>query len=491
MVGVPGKYKGCETCRRRRVKCSNERPFCNNCINSGRQCEGYERERIFITGTPEMKGRVASHPKRNNSIAKSKPRTTPTNRDADKNQIVQTGTPASAWDECMTLSGRAENAVLTAGLSVDLEKLVKQERVDESGFNILLPEYHALELRVDKEAGAVNVKARCLVHLGADDNHGHTDGYCAFLFEHESTALEQNIVGSRERETKQQNMVRSLGPKSFTKFPNHQYFVRVYRPLATSLALLSRQNCFLSETDWTSIPWTGQIKSPLDELLDVVLRLPSILKATDSLLFQPATANRRLLAQNLLQDCLLLEMQFHEWLQSVTVGGASQQPPYWSSALAGTSSGEIPFRDTYAFRDNMAAMMMLYFWMTQIPFHRCIVSLYEAICQPVIDAFADVWPDLPPHLQIEPAFYQDGRELAANICRGLDSALDSSTQPDLLVSPLTMALNFYREMYATSLDGVLEILWIQAFQGRLDLKGRHIAEILQQQNWIEAPLFSV
>ena len=69
MVGVPGKYKGCETCRRRRVKvslvadirrpepfthnrqCSNERPYCSNCVNSGRQCEGYERERVFITGT--------------------------------------------------------------------------------------------------------------------------------------------------------------------------------------------------------------------------------------------------------------------------------------------------------------------------------------------------------------------------------------------------------------------------------------------------------
>ncbi|KAK7934936.1 hypothetical protein PG985_000431 [Apiospora marii] len=65
MVGVKGKYKGCNTCRVRRVKCDNTRPLCKKCTDHGRVCEGYERETVFIVGTVDDKGRCASHPPRN------------------------------------------------------------------------------------------------------------------------------------------------------------------------------------------------------------------------------------------------------------------------------------------------------------------------------------------------------------------------------------------------------------------------------------------
>ncbi|KAF8242977.1 hypothetical protein K440DRAFT_590254, partial [Wilcoxina mikolae CBS 423.85] len=34
---------GCLTCRKRRIKCGEERPTCNNCIKSKRVCEGYNQ----------------------------------------------------------------------------------------------------------------------------------------------------------------------------------------------------------------------------------------------------------------------------------------------------------------------------------------------------------------------------------------------------------------------------------------------------------------
>ena len=68
MVGVPGKSKGCVTCRRRKIKarvlriysaslllntnplqCDEGKPFCNNCTRSNRTCEGYHREKKFVT----------------------------------------------------------------------------------------------------------------------------------------------------------------------------------------------------------------------------------------------------------------------------------------------------------------------------------------------------------------------------------------------------------------------------------------------------------
>lgn len=38
---------GCLTCRKRRIKCDEERPICKNCIKSKRHCEGYNQRVIF------------------------------------------------------------------------------------------------------------------------------------------------------------------------------------------------------------------------------------------------------------------------------------------------------------------------------------------------------------------------------------------------------------------------------------------------------------
>jgi len=38
---------GCLTCRKRRIKCGEERPTCNNCVKSKRHCEGYNQRVIF------------------------------------------------------------------------------------------------------------------------------------------------------------------------------------------------------------------------------------------------------------------------------------------------------------------------------------------------------------------------------------------------------------------------------------------------------------
>lgn len=51
MVGVAGKSRGCTTCRRRKIRCNQERPRCSNCTKTGRPCEGYERYPVFINRT--------------------------------------------------------------------------------------------------------------------------------------------------------------------------------------------------------------------------------------------------------------------------------------------------------------------------------------------------------------------------------------------------------------------------------------------------------
>ncbi|PYH96342.1 hypothetical protein BO71DRAFT_321053 [Aspergillus ellipticus CBS 707.79] len=48
MGGIPFRSTGCNTCRRRKVKCDEAKPECNRCIKNGHVCTGYERKRVFI-----------------------------------------------------------------------------------------------------------------------------------------------------------------------------------------------------------------------------------------------------------------------------------------------------------------------------------------------------------------------------------------------------------------------------------------------------------
>ncbi|EHK41151.1 hypothetical protein TRIATDRAFT_249561 [Trichoderma atroviride IMI 206040] len=490
MVGVPGKYKGCETCRRRRVKCSNERPFCQNCISSGRTCEGYERERVFITGTPENKGRVASHPKKTTPSRKPKASPSPSVKadelESGSSSIMSSpqlfqplGPLTSAWDDYIRLSsggpGATEFPALITALQTSLQIVARHEvpAGGESGGDgsvaaslsaLQFPPYAAAELLLVAD-DAFGMNAQCFVRQKATNaEHDSTESYCAFLFEHDTSGAAWRLTA--------EHMTR-LGPHYFASFPNHHFFVRVYRPVAV---------------EWTTIPWEQHPKSPLDELFDIVLQLPALLEQMDRIVHLQATLARRTQAQELLHHCLIIEAQFRQWLQGAYRGADEHSFPYWAEELR-SPGGAIPFANAYAFKDGLTGLMFVYYWMAMIPFHQCIETIHMAIFEPVVDAYPQVWPELPSSLQIDPTHYQDGRELAANICRGLDSALESTVQPDMLLGPMTVAMNFYRDINVTSQDGVLEILWLDGFKKRLWAKAQAVTSVLQAHTWSEVAKF--
>ncbi|KAK2600319.1 hypothetical protein QQS21_004960 [Conoideocrella luteorostrata] len=489
MVGVPGKYKGCETCRRRRVKCSNERPFCRNCMNSGRTCEGYERHRVFITGTLETKGRVASHPKKNSpgpsasAIHKSKPKA-----EERKKVIKQVQPPTSAWDDFINLSADgADSPVLMTALQTNLSGVTKQDYSQTGEFILDLPPYVPTDLHSFLDVDP-DTQSTCMVRIGSSDaGSSSSDGYCVYLYDQNSPT--PPLDPEMWHDTSEQiNAVKNREPGQFSSFPNHQFFVRVYRPLAASLALLHRRESHLSSPDWMSRPWESHPKSQLDQLLDLALRLPAVFEKVDSLLASAATTTRRLELQEILSNCLVLEGQFSRWLAGTALGSADPRPAFWVDNLEGMT-GDIPFEHPFTFRDSQTGLTMVYYWMCQLLFHRSIEAVHAAVFQPVIDAYPDVWMGLPTSLQIDISLYQDSHELAANICRGLDAVLTATVQPDMLVAPMTVVGDFYHELNTISQDGVLEMMWLDSFKGRLFAKGQHVTNILQEQQWTNIAMF--
>ncbi|KAL3958036.1 hypothetical protein ACCO45_008614 [Purpureocillium lilacinum] len=65
MVGVPGRSKGCSTCRRRKKGCDRRLPSCSQCLRLGLACGGYSRDLVWVTNVPERG--VNPHPESQSS----------------------------------------------------------------------------------------------------------------------------------------------------------------------------------------------------------------------------------------------------------------------------------------------------------------------------------------------------------------------------------------------------------------------------------------
>ncbi|KAF2686006.1 hypothetical protein K458DRAFT_416371 [Lentithecium fluviatile CBS 122367] len=60
MVGVPGRAKGCSTCRKRKKKCDLQTPTCGNCSKGNYDCGGYQREMLIVHVDNSGKGTYRS-----------------------------------------------------------------------------------------------------------------------------------------------------------------------------------------------------------------------------------------------------------------------------------------------------------------------------------------------------------------------------------------------------------------------------------------------
>lgn len=258
---------------------------------------------------------------------------------------------------------------------------------------------------------------------------------------------------------------------------------------------MNRKATFLSEPAWTTTPWSEHPKNLLDRLLDIIAQIPWLLSQLDLLAPLPPALQRWHQAQKLLQTCLVLDGQFTQWLELANqggVGGMDQMPNYWFDTMDNASSqaAGMPFSPAYTFKDGVTATAFIYFWTAQIIFHRCVQGLYAIVFQPIVPANPQMWAELPATLQsADWARFQRGPELASDLCRSLDAALEATVQPDLLVNPMSVALNLYRDMNAGSQEGLLEILWLEGFRSRLVEKGRYIANVLQRSSWFELARF--
>ncbi|KAG7290405.1 hypothetical protein NEMBOFW57_000405 [Staphylotrichum longicolle] len=468
-------------CRLRRVKCDNQRPFCRKCIDGGRECAGYERETVFIIGTIEDQGRCSSHPPR--VVKPKKGKAARGGGETENFELVPNEPLRPAWDDLVSVSCRGRSYRLqVAALYTDLQGVTRAgadrsgDEADSRSVFVSLPPFDPPDVQPGMGEDDFQLGAQCLVHLATpDEEQGGSrqtamDNICLFLYEHNTSSYFSNQPYWKDPSS-QTNPVRRLGPEHFRSFPAHHFFARVYRPNA------------------------------------------------------PHTLTRRLMAQDLLHNCLDLELDLGRWYAALSSSSSAagqpqphQQPPpppFWLAS--NLPAHHTPFPHPLSFRDNPTALALTYHWTALVLFYPTIWRLYFAgVIDPTgLPQDPSTLP-LPPRLQaLDPMAYSLGkvREAAANACRGLDffllstSSTSSTTtttdqsgsnetwahqQLDLLWHPLFVASRFYAELgglgglgdiadaemgmegSGVGGDGRLEMMWCEGCRQTLAARGREL-----------------
>ncbi|KAJ3575961.1 hypothetical protein NPX13_g3859 [Xylaria arbuscula] len=446
----------------------------------GRECSGYERETVFIVGTQEEKGRVGSHPPRNIQQSRVAQPTASTQHIASLD-LVETEPLQPAWHETVALKSGADSYLFRiVAQHADLASVIKQSGSPPQGHELSLSFLDTQPLDVTPTYREENffLKSMCFVNsLGTGDGStvGSGEGLCLFLYQQNSSTMYANEA-HWSGASALSDEVRELGPAAYQAFPAHHFFARVYRPSAVWAALLNRQPTFLCNPEWTVVPWEHYPRTYLDDLLDVVVLLPSIYSRADQILLAEATPNREPIARELLDNCVNIQAQFDIWFDVVQ---QETRSPYW----VGEGSAYVPFNEPLSFASPSLCLAHVYYWTVLIGFHQCIYALLQVIDKPSKGTSSPAMAaNLPQGL--DPRKYQpaETRNLAALACRSLDFALQNISQPDLLIAPIWIIRDFFSQMNAVGLCE-LESLWIDEFNERLQVRTREMSAWLEDRRW--------
>jgi hypothetical protein len=247
--------------------------------------------------------------------------------------------------------------------------------------------------------------------------------------------------------------------------------------------LTERRPTFLSDPDWTTLPWKQYAKDPLHELLDMMAEMAAVV-ATGYQMFDPALANPSdpttlfFTVMSLLERCWKMDAQlvaFFKRLQTNTEG-----PLFWHELSKGfndsilTSELGCVFPVCYRFPNMRKAHICMVFWATScilwsgLGFIYKVLSDFQLQSEPQSDSSpsSDTPSPSPPmgfHLSMLPPLEHrtDVASLAKNICQSIEYCFkDGPTGigPTICVFPMKVAI----ETLHDAPDCVRESEWANA-----------------------------
>ncbi|KAI3323352.1 hypothetical protein HD806DRAFT_496344 [Xylariaceae sp. AK1471] len=408
MVGVPGRSKGCSTCRRRKKGCDRKRPICTQCSIAGLECGGYERERVFLNhnqcttansvnvvyrkgpaGTGRAPRSVAdialphrltqtAYVEKYISIFLSK--YLPTGRALSVNYSAS----SHDWIEIAHRLHTSERGIQLSLLSLGLFAAGEPEYALQSYSRALsklqAALYNICRAQYDSALATCKLLSLFEVFHGSDDDalsqgskwHSHLRGQLA--------------------------IIQARSPYEYQSGVSHQLFADGRYPLLVS-AIKDRRRFPLNTPEWRSIPWEHVPKSPRDKLYDIFADLTEILADTDQMRCCDDPVQRTDMRSDVVKACWGLDKSLQNWLKEA---GPLKEFHDANGMLVDHTESD----------DFVLAHMTLLYWTIYIVLYSTLISIYDP-SQP------DAPPDVDPRSYIRkiakalPYFWSPGAGMSS------------------------------------------------------------------------------
>ncbi|KAI0602954.1 hypothetical protein F4775DRAFT_5501 [Biscogniauxia sp. FL1348] len=279
MVGVPGRSKACNTCRRRRVRCDETKPLCRRCVKGGFECLGYERPTQWRhTSTAPLP--LSDAP---SSGAKPGPAALVSTVVSPARQI-----DLAAFREDMCVAYMSRNFVWRSygTLWLDQAAAGKLGYLSLQATNALSQLSFGLHHRMrEVECMGASLYGKCLRILAEELGKGPAmarrgrELIIPILVLMMLASIQRDKIAAVFHLKAVAKVLLLCGPEEFQRQPLRNAFEAARCTLLTA-SLFSRRRLFLEDERWQSIPWAldPSEKSPQSHLTDIFLVIPGLLE---------------------------------------------------------------------------------------------------------------------------------------------------------------------------------------------------------------------
>ena len=210
----------------------------------------------------------------------------------------------------------------------------------------------------------------------------------------------------------------------------------------TLRAMERKEASFLSQKAWMELPWTSTPKSSFDQLLDLVLKAPDMIRRGSVIGNEPPEIQHKL-ADELFKDCLELDAQLELFYQSLSEG--TNGPLHWLVLSEMNGLWKSPWR--FEFLDSNVAATVILNW-------ACSLMVRSGLCHlhAVLEFFQQQSsPSL--ELQIDYQAFDISRrrnfnDVAQNILLSVEYCLQKDAygmRAPAILAPLAIAIDTLRD----------------------------------------------
>ncbi|EXJ74681.1 uncharacterized protein A1O5_01375 [Cladophialophora psammophila CBS 110553] len=467
MVGVPGKSKGCSTCRRRKKGCDQKRPVCGQCLTSGNICGGYDRERTFILHPASEKVQHAIF------IRHTKPPILPLPGSINRG-AVESQCKSLFWDLYMPQGEAAcrDDFIIRCGQPMNwtevIQSVSKQDTSLADAFSALsisrVGQGHR-DVRLVHESAKLYGKALRELQLALFDPQrmysDHVLMACMLLGLYE--VFEGPAFNSRSwmaHATGAARLIQLRGPKRHQTWLTHHPFLAARIPTIYA-AILQRKATYLATEEWRTVPWEFQHRTYFDRMVDLGTLIPGILERFD-ILRECDSDIASELAQ-LLDECRDLQTKMNKWRDGTKKGATPRVVEHDP-----LDQSSYPFTTDLWFENHL-------FVHARLVYHTCSLALSE-VGNEVLQALN--LRDQKILYSIDRASLKelfDAEGQAANVCRCVSYCLQSEMGAwgaNIVNFPANLAFAYYQRTGHTAATEWLE----KAFRGA-KLRGLHVNNV--------------